>query len=66
MLRTSVHAACESLAVGGQCKSPVWQGTQERGARTSPASKTSFPAGAVRTQQTSSHVTHRAYHDDTP
>ena len=28
MLRTSVHAACESLAVGGQCKSPVWQGAR--------------------------------------
>jgi hypothetical protein len=33
MLRTSVHTACESLAAGGQSKSPVWQGAQERGAR---------------------------------
>jgi hypothetical protein len=45
MLRTSVHAACESLAVGGQCKSPIWQGAQERGARTSRSGRwTSLPS----------------------
>lgn len=39
------HVACESLAVGGQCKSPVWQGTQERGARTSRSRRwTSLPS----------------------